>query len=167
MSATGKPSSSSLPSRYNRVRAWHRVGLTWQMLDAATSSGSWPCRVCPAAGRAPSTPLPAPAVPRPERCVPAAFAGPDGGGVIVFSSLQPGLKTPGWQNKPPRAVAVTTPYRFVPTMPGKPRTGHRGRGLNMGPKIAVIGGGIARLTTAGALARPGPAAVVYEQAPVL
>ena len=28
MSATGNPSSSSLPSRYSRVRAWHRVGLT-------------------------------------------------------------------------------------------------------------------------------------------
>jgi hypothetical protein len=38
MSATGKPSSSSLPSRYSRVRAWHRVGLIWQMEDAAAIS---------------------------------------------------------------------------------------------------------------------------------
>src|SRR6201995_5500221 len=37
-SATGKPSSSSLPSRYSRVRAWHRVGLIWQMEDAAAIS---------------------------------------------------------------------------------------------------------------------------------
>ena len=37
----------------------------------------------------------------------------------------------------------------------------------MGPKIAVIGGGIAGLTTAVALARRGLAAEVYEQAPVL
>jgi 2-polyprenyl-6-methoxyphenol hydroxylase-like FAD-dependent oxidoreductase len=37
----------------------------------------------------------------------------------------------------------------------------------MGPKIAVIGGGIAGLTTAVALARRGLVAEVYEQAPVL
>src|SRR5689334_25364841 len=65
MSATGKPSSSSLPSRYSRVRAWHRVGLIWQMEDAPAIS--W-CSE------------------------PAAFARPDGGGVIVFSSLRPDLR---------------------------------------------------------------------------
>ena len=65
MSATGKPSSSSLPSRYSRVRAWHRVGLIWQMEDAAAIS---------------------------RRSGPAAFARPDGGGVIVFSSLRPDLR---------------------------------------------------------------------------
>src|SRR5207248_1613746 len=54
MSATGKPSSSSLPSRYSRVRAWHRVGVTWQMADAAAVSGSRPWKVCPGSGRAPS-----------------------------------------------------------------------------------------------------------------
>src|SRR5690348_16588879 len=64
MSATRKPSSSSWPSRYSRVRAWHRVGLIWQMEDAAIS---W-------------------------RSEPAAFATPDGGGVIVFSSLRPDLR---------------------------------------------------------------------------
>ena len=37
----------------------------------------------------------------------------------------------------------------------------------MGPKIAVIGGGIGGLTAAVALARKGLAAEVYEQAPVL
>src|SRR6266700_5378360 len=68
MSATGKPSSSSLPSRYSRVRAWHRVGLIWQMEDAAAIS--W-------------------------RSEPAAFARPDGGGVIVFSSLRPGSPASG------------------------------------------------------------------------
>src|SRR5689334_19699020 len=65
MSATGKPSSSSLPSRYSRVRAWHRVGLIWQMEDAPAISWS---------------------------SEPAAFARPDGGGVIVFSSLRPDLR---------------------------------------------------------------------------
>jgi hypothetical protein len=42
MSATGKPSNSSVPSRYSRVRAWHRVGLIWQMEDAAISWRSEP-----------------------------------------------------------------------------------------------------------------------------
>jgi 2-polyprenyl-6-methoxyphenol hydroxylase-like FAD-dependent oxidoreductase len=37
----------------------------------------------------------------------------------------------------------------------------------MGPKIAIIGGGIGGLTTAVALARQGVAAEVYEQAPLL
>jgi salicylate hydroxylase len=37
----------------------------------------------------------------------------------------------------------------------------------MGPKVAVIGGGIGGLTAAVALARAGLAAEVYEQAPVL
>jgi 2-polyprenyl-6-methoxyphenol hydroxylase-like FAD-dependent oxidoreductase len=37
----------------------------------------------------------------------------------------------------------------------------------MGPKIAIIGGGIGGLTAAVALARRGVAAEVYEQAPVL
>ena len=37
----------------------------------------------------------------------------------------------------------------------------------MGPKIAIIGGGIGGLTAAVALARKGLAAEVYEQAPVL
>ena len=37
----------------------------------------------------------------------------------------------------------------------------------MGPKIAVIGGGIGGLAAAVALARKGLAAEVYEQAPVL
>ena len=37
----------------------------------------------------------------------------------------------------------------------------------MGPRIAIIGGGIAGLTAAVALARRGLAAEVYEQAPVL
>ena len=37
----------------------------------------------------------------------------------------------------------------------------------MGPKIAIIGGGIGGLTAAVALARKGVAAEVYEQAPVL
>jgi hypothetical protein len=65
MSATGKPSNASLPSRYSRVRAWHRVGLIWQMEGAAAI---W------------------------RRGEPAAFARPDGGGVIVFSSLRPDLR---------------------------------------------------------------------------
>src|ERR1700760_1973894 len=65
MSATGKPSSSSLPSRYSRVRAWHRVGLIWQMEDAAAIS--W-------------------------RSEPAVFARPGCGEVIVFSSLRPDLR---------------------------------------------------------------------------
>src|SRR5690242_8825823 len=65
MSATGKPSSSSLPFRYSRVRAWHRLGLIWQMEDAPAISWS---------------------------SEPAAFARPDGGGVIVFSSLRPDLR---------------------------------------------------------------------------
>src|SRR5215472_10788122 len=68
MSATGNPSSSSLPPRYSRVRAWHRVGLTLQTVDAATIS--WPGE-------------------------PAAFATPDGGEVIVFSSLQLGSPASG------------------------------------------------------------------------
>ena len=37
----------------------------------------------------------------------------------------------------------------------------------MGPKIAIVGGGIGGLTAAVALARRGLAAEVYEQAPVL
>ena len=37
----------------------------------------------------------------------------------------------------------------------------------MGPKIAIIGGGIGGLTAAVALARKGLAVEVYEQAPVL
>ena len=37
----------------------------------------------------------------------------------------------------------------------------------MGPKIAIIGGGIGGLTAAVALARRGLAAEVYEQAPAL
>jgi salicylate hydroxylase len=37
----------------------------------------------------------------------------------------------------------------------------------MGPKIAIIGGGIGGLTAAVALARKGLAAEVYEQAPAL
>ena len=37
----------------------------------------------------------------------------------------------------------------------------------MGPKIAIIGGGIGGLTAAVALTRQGLAAEVYEQAPVL
>jgi len=37
----------------------------------------------------------------------------------------------------------------------------------MGPKIAIVGGGIAGLTAAVALARRGLVAEVYEQAPVL
>ena len=45
MSATGKPSSASLPSRYSRVRAWHPVGLTSQIADAATVCGSRPRKV--------------------------------------------------------------------------------------------------------------------------
>src|SRR2546430_17074761 len=68
MSATGKPSSSSLPSRYSRVRAWHRVGLIWQMEDAAAI---W------------------------RRCEPTAFARPDGGGVIVLLDLRVGTRRPG------------------------------------------------------------------------
>src|ERR1700740_2233364 len=40
-------------------------------------------------------------------------------------------------------------------------------GAGMGPKIAIIGGGIGGLTAAVALARKGLAAEVYEQAPVL
>lgn len=40
-------------------------------------------------------------------------------------------------------------------------------GASMGPKIAIIGGGIGGLTAAVALARRGLAAEVYEQAPVL
>jgi 2-polyprenyl-6-methoxyphenol hydroxylase-like FAD-dependent oxidoreductase len=40
-------------------------------------------------------------------------------------------------------------------------------GTGMGPKIAIIGGGIGGLTAAVALAREGLAAEVYEQAPVL
>jgi 2-polyprenyl-6-methoxyphenol hydroxylase-like FAD-dependent oxidoreductase len=39
--------------------------------------------------------------------------------------------------------------------------------MTMGPKIAIIGGGIGGLTAAVALARRGVAAEVYEQAPVL
>jgi 2-polyprenyl-6-methoxyphenol hydroxylase-like FAD-dependent oxidoreductase len=39
--------------------------------------------------------------------------------------------------------------------------------MNMGPKIAIIGGGIGGLTAAVALARQGVAAEVYEQAPIL
>ena len=65
MSATGNPSSSSLPSRYSRVRAWHRVGLAIGIVDAAAIS--W-------------------------RSEPEAFARPDGGGVIVFSV--PGIQLP-------------------------------------------------------------------------
>ena len=41
------------------------------------------------------------------------------------------------------------------------------QGGGMGPKIAIIGGGIGGLTAAVALARKGLAAEVYEQAPVL
>jgi len=37
----------------------------------------------------------------------------------------------------------------------------------MGPKIAIVGGGIAGLTAAVALTRRGLVAEVYEQAPVL
>ena len=37
----------------------------------------------------------------------------------------------------------------------------------MGPKIAIIGGGLGGLTAAVALARKGLAAEVYEQAPAL
>lgn len=91
---------------------------------------------------------------------------------------------------------VTIPYRCVPTMlgnvdcPGRggmtaallasharlqivARSGCRpgrfveGRPRSMGPKIAIIGGGIGGLTVAVALARKGVAAEVYEQAPVL
>jgi NADPH-dependent 2,4-dienoyl-CoA reductase/sulfur reductase-like enzyme len=40
-------------------------------------------------------------------------------------------------------------------------------GTGMGPKIAIIGGGIGGLTAAVALARKGLAAEVFEQAPVL
>ena len=40
-------------------------------------------------------------------------------------------------------------------------------GTGMGPKIAIIGGGIGGLTAAVALARKGLAAEVYERAPVL
>ena len=40
-------------------------------------------------------------------------------------------------------------------------------GAGMGPKIAIIGGGIGGLTAAVALARKGLAAEVYEQAPGL
>ena len=38
---------------------------------------------------------------------------------------------------------------------------------SMGPKIAIVGGGIAGLTAAVALTRRGLVAEVYEQAPVL
>jgi hypothetical protein len=69
MSAIGKPSSSSLPSRYSRVRAWHRVGLIWQKEDDAAVI-SW-------------------------RSEPAAFARPDGSGSSCFSSLRPGSPASG------------------------------------------------------------------------
>jgi hypothetical protein len=61
MSATGKPPSSSLPSRYSRVCAWHWVGLIWQTEDAAAI---------------------------PWRSEPAAFARPDGGGSSVLPHLR-------------------------------------------------------------------------------
>src|SRR5574340_465478 len=60
MSATGNPSSSSLPSRYSRVRAWHLVGVTRQMAEAATVSGSRPRKVRVSSGRDSSAPLDAP-----------------------------------------------------------------------------------------------------------
>src|SRR5262249_37773576 len=49
---------------------------------------------------------------------------------------------------------------------GPPARTVRG-GAGMGPKIAIIGGGIGGLTAAIALARKGLDAEVYEQAPVL
>src|SRR5512140_968686 len=49
---------------------------------------------------------------------------------------------------------------------GRP-AGQSGEGTGMGPRIAIIGGGIGGLTAAVALARKGLAAEVYEQAPVL
>src|SRR5947207_5204644 len=58
MSETGKPSSSSWPSRYSRVRARHWVGLLAEMADATFNCGSWSCE-------------------------PAASPGPDVGWVIV------------------------------------------------------------------------------------
>src|SRR5271169_4176042 len=74
---------------------------------------------------------------------------PDRGGMTVALPASQGR---------PRIVARSgrRPGRFVE---GRPR--------NMGPKIAIIGGGIAGLTAAVALTRRGLAAEVYEQAPVL
>jgi 2-polyprenyl-6-methoxyphenol hydroxylase-like FAD-dependent oxidoreductase len=52
-------------------------------------------------------------------------------------------------------------------VPGASQDGSPREGKSMGPKIAIIGGGIGGLTAAVALARKGLAAEVYEQAPVL
>src|SRR5215831_16986814 len=48
-----------------------------------------------------------------------------------------------------------------------PPAGTVGEGAGMGPKIAIIGGGIGGLTAAVALARKGLAAEVWERAPLL
>src|SRR5215467_7817699 len=46
MSATGNPSRASLPLRYNRVRAWHLVGVEALSAAARTVAGSRPLNAC-------------------------------------------------------------------------------------------------------------------------
>ena len=104
--------------------------------------------------------------------------------------------TVGMAGRAAQRCSVTISYRCVLTMlgnvdrPGRggmtvalpasharpqivARSGRRpgrfveGRPRSMGPKIAIVGGGIGGLTAAVALARRGLAAEVYEQAPVL
>src|SRR5215471_7802622 len=60
ISSTGKPSAISIPSLYSRVRAWHLVGVTRQIADAATVSGSLPWKVVSLGARVPSWPPNAP-----------------------------------------------------------------------------------------------------------
>ncbi len=71
-----------------------------------------------------------------------------------------------------RAVIVTIPYRCVSRLLAIrdrliAEAVPSGRSFGMGSKIVIIGGGIAGLTAAVALARVGLAAEVYEQAPAL
>src|SRR6516225_9168145 len=60
ISPTGKPSATSAPFRYSRVRAWHLVGVERHIADAATVSGSLPWKVVSLGARVPSWPPSAP-----------------------------------------------------------------------------------------------------------